>query len=153
MKCEGEKCRKTALKGRTLCRACRYKREKELDPVRVAYTQLKANVARRNKHRAEIGVYLIPFEISLEEFRKECYEVELLLGRGRKSTSYHVDRKIEALGYTPGNLQKLTNAENVRKENKRRRLSRQYDYERRAGWWLELNQRPLKYQVDPEYGF
>ncbi len=87
-------------------------REKARDLVAWAYRKLKSNA----KHR---GCF---FDLTLEEFQVFCYETQILHGRGRTSQSYHVDRVIDARGYTAGNLQKLTNAENLAKEMQRRKL-------------------------------
>jgi hypothetical protein len=94
------------------CGSCRAKREKERDLVAWAYRKLKSNAKRR-------GIF---FDLTEQQFREFCYETQILLGRGRTATSYHVDRIRDELGYTVGNLQKLTNTENVKKDALRRKI-------------------------------
>ncbi|MDO7849919.1 hypothetical protein Q5H92_26405 [Hymenobacter sp. M29] len=93
------------------CNPCRAEREKARDLVAWAYRKLKSNAKGR-------GCF---FDLTLDEFRAFCYETQILLGRGRTAQSYHVDRIIDADGYTAGNLQKLTNTENLAKEMLRRK--------------------------------
>jgi hypothetical protein len=87
------------------------------------------------KHRANAKRRGILFTITLDYFRAWCAETEVLLGAGRSATSLHVDRKIDALGYVEGNLQVLTNSENIAKENRRRKAVRYVEpqHEHEAG--------------------
>jgi hypothetical protein len=134
--CKGTNCSRTEYvspKGKRdgRCNSCRLALEKARDPQAHAYRKLKSNAKGRN----------IFFDLTLDEFRAFCYETDILNGRGRSATSWHVDRIIDALGYTAGNLQKLTNTENLAKEMQRRRRVKSvmwvsnYDYfgEERAG--------------------
>lgn len=88
-----------------MCGSCAAKRWRAADPVRYAYIDLKAHAKERGK----------PFTITLAYFRRFCVKTNYIAGRGRTATSYHVDRIREELGYVPGNLQVLPNAENTRK--------------------------------------
>lgn len=114
--CQTPGCGRAAYQSKTCrfgyCNPCRAAREKDRDLVRWAYRKLKSNAQGR-------GCF---FDLTLEEFRAFCYETQILHGRGRTSQSYHVDRIIDAKGYTAGNLQKLTNRENLAKEMRRRKL-------------------------------
>lgn len=94
------------------CNACRAAREKARDLIGWAFRKLKSNAKRR-------GIF---FDLTREQFAAFCYETQILHGRGRTSQSYHVDRIIDERGYTAGNLQKLTNRENLAKEMSRRKL-------------------------------
>lgn len=80
-------------------------RNESKDPQRAAYNRLKGHAKARGKE----------FSISLEYFRQFCHQVDYIANKGRSSTAYHIDRKDETKGYVEGNLQVLTNAENVRK--------------------------------------
>lgn len=97
--------RRPRVKHRTLCNHCRNKKYRQADLVRTAYECIKARAKRKGKE----------FTITLAYFRKFCYKVDYRAGLGRSAESYTVDRIKEEKGYVPGNLQKLTNAENVRK--------------------------------------
>lgn len=114
--CKSPDCGRPAYRSKTTlhayCNPCRAAREKARDLEAWAYRKLKSNAKGR-------GIF---FDLTLDEFRAFCYETQILHGRGRTSQSYHVDRIIDALGYTAGNLQKLTNAENLAKEMQRRKL-------------------------------
>lgn len=103
--CSTLSCRKKAQLNRTICRSCRTKREREKDPERYAYVVLRKHAKERN----------IPFSITLDYFREFCVKTGYLAKKGVMKDSYHVDRKVEMLGYIPGNLQVLTNSENVKK--------------------------------------
>jgi hypothetical protein len=94
------------------CGSCRAKREKAHDLEAWAYRKLKSNAKRR-------GIF---FDLTVEQFKAFCYKTQILLGRGIYADSYHVDRIRDELGYTAGNLQKLTNRENAQKEVLRRKI-------------------------------
>lgn len=89
-----------------LCSTCRSRKCREADPVRYSYNNRRVNAKRLGK----------PFTITLDYYREFCHKVNLIgLKRGRDSDSYTVDCIINELGYVPGNLQLLTNADNVKK--------------------------------------
>lgn len=94
-------------KGKTpLCSTCRARKTREADPVRYSYNNRKANAKRRGK----------PFTITLDYYREFCVKVNLFgLKRGRHGDSYTVDCIINDLGYVEGNLQIMTNTDNVKK--------------------------------------
>src|SRR5690606_29814967 len=106
-------------KGRTICWSCIQNDKKLKDPIKYAYGTWRRNARRRG----------IRFEISLEYFRKFAYEVDLTQRRGRVSTAYHIDRKIDELGYVEGNLRFITCHDNVMKEHERRRVQKQVTYD------------------------
>lgn len=109
MKASDKKCsnckRRARAKNRTLCLPCKNKKHREKDPVATSYENLKFNAKRRGK----------VFTITLAYFRRFCYRTDYMKGKGRQSDSYTVDRIKEWLGYIPGNIQKMTNGDNVRK--------------------------------------
>jgi len=110
-KCKIKGCRKEAKKGR-LCYSCAVKNYKSRNPVRYAYAVMKGNAKRRKK----------VFNISFEYFKQFVINSSYMAGKGITKTGLHIDRIIEELGYVEGNLQILTNTENVKKY-----LSYQYD--------------------------
>jgi hypothetical protein len=107
------------------CSHCRTEREKAKDLAAWSWRKHRSNAKRRG----------ILFTISLEYFRAWCAETEVLLNAGRSATSLHVDRIVDELGYVEGNLQVLTNSQNVAKENRRRKAVRYVDpqHERDTG--------------------
>lgn len=127
-KCQNKHCRKLAAKDRSICHSCKMKNYKESHPVEYAYQVLKNNAKRRNKE----------FTLTLDQFKKFCYETGVLHGRGRESTSYHIDRIDDTKGYTADNIQVLTNAQNVLKEHRRRKKI-EFNYQYRIGYTIELS--------------
>lgn len=115
-KCASSGCDKYHVKGRILCDNCRIKQYKAKHPIKYAYQSLRVNA----KHRGKV------FTISFEYFKEFCIKTKILLGRGRNADSYHIDRIKEELGYVEGNLQVLTNTENLRKY-------REYDWHTKTG--------------------
>lgn len=91
--------------------------------MRDAWQHLKDNSKRRK----------IFNDLTFEQFEEFAVETDYLTGVGRTSLSYSVDRIIEELGYTAGNLQRLNVGDNTRKENERRRTVKmlQFDWQSR----------------------
>lgn len=94
--------------------------------MELAYTTLRCNARRRGKE----------FTLTLDQFKQFCIKTEYLAGRGRTKTGYHIDRIEDDKGYTIDNIQKLTNTENITKENKRRKILK-YDYATKEGWFAD----------------
>lgn len=88
-----------------ICSTCRSRRTRAADPIRYSFINLRTNAKRRGK----------VFTITLEYFKQFCYRTDYIAGKGRTADSYTVDRINESLGYEPGNIQVLPNADNVRK--------------------------------------
>lgn len=120
--CKTEGCRQARYRGSSYCGQCRTRREKERNPEGVAYYKLKHRAKKRG----------VVFLLTLAQFKEFCTQHVYLAGRGRTSTGYHIDRIDESKGYYLGNLQVLTNAENIAKSNNYRA------YRRRLIQWLEL---------------
>lgn len=128
--CTEPYCRKLAKAG-SRCYSCEKKRYAEAHPVKYAYQVLRQNARRRGKE----------FSLTFEQFEKFCYETDVLHGRGRSATSYHIDRIDDSKGYTIDNIQVLTNSENIQKENRRRKVIC-YDPNLQFGFMLETKQVP-----------
>ncbi len=111
MKCKRDKCKKEAKKG-SFCYSCAVKNYKDRNPVRYCYAVMKGNAKRRGKI----------FNISFDYFKQFVINSSYMAGKGINKTGLHIDRIREELGYIEGNLQILTNTENVKKY-----LSYQYD--------------------------
>ena len=75
------------------------------NPIRSAFLSLKHNAKRRN----------IEFGISLDEFKAFVVSCKLWDRRGIEKDSYHIDRIEETVGYVSGNLQMITNEQNIKK--------------------------------------
>jgi hypothetical protein len=106
-----------AAKKKSRCSKCSYLHEKTVRPYETRLRELRNNAKRRG----------IPFALTLEQFKQFAEPVKLLLGRGRTAQSLTIDRLKEELGYVAGNLGVLENADNVRKENERRKKLLTYD--------------------------
>lgn len=73
--------------------------------MRSAYNNLKCNAKRRDKD----------FDLSFEDFEKFAIEYDYLRGKGKKTSSYSIDRIDNSKGYTIDNIQVTTLGENSRK--------------------------------------
>ena len=96
---------KESEKGRKTCSPCNYLQKKQSNPVRIAYTSLKCHAKERGK----------VFTLTLEQFKEFCVKSNYLNCKGIEKFSYHIDRVDETKGYDVGNIQLLTNTENIRK--------------------------------------
>lgn len=103
--CKTKYCTNQARTDRLICGKCNSRKYRANNPYRAAYSALKHNARRRGKE----------FGLSFEEFKEFAVRVDLLQGAGITRDSYHVDRIDETKGYVVGNLQKLTNSQNIRK--------------------------------------
>lgn len=101
----GNKAQRKGVKWHKFCSKHRAQRQKETSPARYAYDRLKVNARRRCK----------VFTISFEYFKTWCEETGYLLMKGRSKKAATIDRIDDSKGYEPGNLQVLTNSDNVRK--------------------------------------
>ncbi len=88
------------------CNYCCVKKYREANPMYYAYMAKRDNAKRKG----------IEFTISFEYFKEFCYKTQYMSKRGRSATSYAIDRIKNHLGYIPGNLQALTNRDNVIKK-------------------------------------
>lgn len=102
MKCKICNQRDVAPK-RRVCYHCLYLQKLKKDPIKIAFTTLKSNAKRRGKE----------FTITLDYFRLFCVKTDYINKKGIGKFSYHVDRIDEERGYVEGNLQSITNIENV----------------------------------------
>ena len=102
-RCMTPYCRRDARKGRRFCNTCRSRRYD--DPLKVLFWNLKKSARKRGKE----------FALSWEYFLNFVIGTDYVLGRGREGSGMHIDRIDGKRGYVPGNLQVLTNVENVRK--------------------------------------
>lgn len=104
-RCAQKYCRSQSAGTRALCHKHAKQKYRKDNPMKAAYQNLKSNAKRRGKE----------FTITFEHFKEFCIETDYMVGKGRASTSYHIDRDDETKGYIPGNLKRRTNAENNRK--------------------------------------
>jgi hypothetical protein len=103
-KCKTRRCSNKASAG-GLCSGCLSARYRKKYPIKAAYYILKENAKRRGK----------VFELSFEEFEQFAIKTDYIKKKGITAQSFHIDRKEETGGYTAGNLQLLTNSQNVKK--------------------------------------
>ena len=103
------RCGRNKAKRGSYCYTCRRARYRDINPIAYAFDNLRQNAKRRG----------IKFLLTLEDFIDFLKEFpEYMFKKGRGKNDLTIDRKIDPLGYAPGNLQVLTNADNVRKKNK-----------------------------------
>lgn len=122
MKCLTKYCRRAPRKGRRLCHTCRGRAYTARHPDVVAFNNLKKSAKRRE----------IDFSLTIEDFRRFAAKYDYMDKRGRHALGYTVDRVRDWEGYHAGNLQVLTNSQNVAKENALRREA--FVYAKIYGW-------------------
>lgn len=98
----------------TFCPTCYVRHWRLNNLVKYCYNNLKGNAKRRG----------MEFTITVEDFKAFCYQYNYIGGRGRSMEGLTVDRIDQDKGYIPGNLQALTNKENIEKYL-------HYDYQRK----------------------
>lgn len=104
-RCASPTCLNDAAPGRRICYKCKQRKFRERDEERAAYHNNKANSKRRGIHN----------DLTLEQFRTFVGANGYMQTKGIDADSMTIDRKIPELGYTDGNLQLLTLADNARK--------------------------------------
>lgn len=102
-RCANHNCSNTT-KGE-YCTSCRIRMWRQNNPLQYAYQTSKHNAKRRGKQ----------FDLSFEEYKEFVIKVDYIKKKGVHANSMHIDRIEEDKGYTKGNLQPLTNSQNVRK--------------------------------------
>lgn len=133
MKCSTKYCRNTTKENRSICDTCRKREWRVNNPIRDAYSNLKSHAKQRGKE----------FDLTFEEFKEFAVRVDLIKNKGITKDSYHVDRVDDNKGYTKDNIQVLTNSENVRKENNRRKVL-QYDWMSKMGQYSMFDPNDIK---------
>ena len=140
-KCATKYCQTTAAKHRTICSKCISRRYRANNPIQSAYQNLRTNAKRRGKE----------FDLTFIQFKEFAIKTNYIAGKGRSSTSYHIDRIDEEKGYTIDNIQVLTNAENSKKYRSYLKVS--YD---ESGvpykFWVEQN-KPVSTDTDSDCPF
>ena len=96
---------KEAEKNRRICCSCRYIQKKTNNPILTAFTSLRNHAKERGKE----------FTLTIEDFTEFCVKSNYINKKGIAKNSYHIDRIKETEGYVKGNIQLLTNSENVKK--------------------------------------
>jgi hypothetical protein len=137
--CPTPRCRNKKAPSSNYCHACKKRQYRARNRMRDSWQHLKDNSKRR-------GIF---FDLTFEEFAHFCYETDYLYGVGKKKTSFSVDRIIEEIGYTAGNLQVLTLSNNSKKENARRKTL-VYDYVTKFATVVKSTITPLKdwYEIE-----
>lgn len=90
---------------RKLCSRCIYLNKKSKDLYRWSFGVHRRNARRRN----------IPWHLSFDEFKEFAIKFDLMVRAGRKKESLHIDRIDVNKGYVAGNIQVLSNSENIKK--------------------------------------
>lgn len=83
--------------------------QKQKDPVKYCFIQLRENAKKRGKE----------FTLTLDFFRKFCHDTDYIQNRGRTSESFSIDRIDNDKGYTADNIQVLSYGQNSRKHTKK----------------------------------
>lgn len=105
--CVAYRCRNKRAAKQRFCAKHKHRYVKATNPVKYSYNLLKSNAKRRG----------CLFDLSFEDFEDFCEETGYLSRKGRRADSWHIDRVEIEKGYSKGNLQVLTNTENVKKQH------------------------------------
>lgn len=104
--CEVRFCSNEKQGRRSICHRCHSRLNRLNNPLTYAYQMLKGSAAKRG----------IAFSLTKEEFRAFCDESGYLETRGKRSRDMTVDRIDSIRGYEAGNIQTLTQRENIQKQ-------------------------------------
>lgn len=118
------------------CNKHDHQNKKDRNPLKYWYGQLRRNAKRRRKI----------FTITLDDFKKFCDETGYLELKGRGKYNMTIDRRIDELGYIPGNLVMITCSSNVRKKYTdywKHRTDEEENYQP-TGEIITFGQEPLK---------
>jgi hypothetical protein len=85
---------------------------RQKDPVGVRYTQFKVNA----KKRGFVGFER--FSVTLEQFRKFCFDNGYIIIKGRRGQNATIDRRCNIHGYHIWNMCILSNRANASKGNR-----------------------------------
>ncbi len=95
-----------------MCHMHRKRKWRKENPIKASYGNLKSNAKRRNKECT----------ITLEYFEKVCQKTEYILFKGRTKDGYSLERDDDEKGYVEGNISVLSVSDNIKKEQKRRKI-------------------------------
>jgi hypothetical protein len=112
-RCITPNCLNNARRDRKRCTKCESRLYRKCNPIRATYHIIKGNAKRR-------GVF---FDLTYEQFKQFCDETGYLKYKGTHSWSMSIDRKVNSMGYTSGNIQMITLAENTKKRNQSKQWS------------------------------
>ena len=137
--CDTKNC-DNRVKGKvSICPTCKTRLWRKKNPMKAAYGALRDNARRRGKQ----------FELTFEQFKQFCVKTSYMKKKGITRTCYHIDRIREEEGYTIGNIQLLTNIENLRKY--RTQFHSEYDYNKKEMYFRTQTTKvePIKPEEDP----
>src|SRR6478752_2526805 len=103
--CASPCCGNKARKHRTVCGTCVMRKYRQNNVARAAYTNLRYHASCRG----------VLFSLTFKGFKETINGTDYLLRSGPGNNDLQIDRIIPELGYTDGNCQVLTGAENKRK--------------------------------------
>lgn len=103
--CADHSCGNKARPGRYYCGTCANKVYRANNPIKVAYITLRQHARARN----------VKFSLTFQGFKETIDGTAYLINSGPGNNQLQIDRIIPELGYTDGNCQVLTGAQNKRK--------------------------------------
>lgn len=93
---------------RRQCNTCVSRLHRAKHRVKYAFDTLKSNAKRRGHG----------FDLTLEQFEKWCVATDYIVGKGKTTESFSVDRIDNNKGYTLDNIRVLSLRDNSRKHTK-----------------------------------
>lgn len=116
--CVAYRCGNKRVGKSRFCSKHRHRYRKYSDIVSYTFYLLKGNAKRRGKE----------FSITLDYFREWCKETGYIQKKGRNKMSMTIDRIDPNKGYVKGNLQMITNRDNVVKMHNQKDYSKAFSY-------------------------
>lgn len=108
-KCATALCRnrRAVHRRRKKCQTCISRERRAANPMKACFWNLRTHARER----------FIDFDLTLEQFTAWAIKYDYINRRGRHAEGYVIDRRDNEVGYTPENIQCLTNRENVIKQH------------------------------------
>jgi hypothetical protein len=97
------------------CHKCKTRLYRANNPIRYAFGAIKDSAKKRG----------IPFNIAYSDFETWCNNTGYATGKGVKRLTDHCDRIRDDEGYHIGNIQLLSQGDNIRKQRERERQAKE----------------------------
>ena len=116
-RCNSPNCLNDACKWRTKCHKCMARSYRAAHPIMHAYHNIKSRAKVRG-HK---------FKLSFKYFKEFCERTNYTQLKGTGANDMTIDKIIDKLGYVDGNIQMISNSDNVKKWRKDREKSWSFD--------------------------
>lgn len=97
------------------CSKCRNRKSRANEPIKYAFNSLKDSAKKRS----------IPFSLNFDEFKEWCEQTGYASQKGTVRLTDHCDRIDDERGYEIGNIQLLSERENIQKQRNREKQTKE----------------------------